>query len=78
MILGPEGIRTTYRWGMAFRPQSHYRIFCEKVNIARGGEEVIQPIDCNTVVTIDRIKHNRPCVIGPAGPGGTFAPLNMK
>lgn len=78
MTLKPEGVRAAYRWGTITHPDSHYRIYCEKVNITPAGKEVAQPVQCQEYVTLDQIRHNRPCIIGPAGPGGSFAPLNMK
>jgi hypothetical protein len=78
MILGPEGVRAAYGAGLIGRTDSHYRIYCEKVNITTSGQLATEPVLCQDYVQLDRIKHNRPCVIGPAGPGGSFAPLNMK
>jgi hypothetical protein len=76
--LNPEGIRASYGSGITFRPESHYEIFCIKRYVTKSGQTVDRPVNCGDFVELDRIKHNRACVIGPAGPGGSFAPLNMK
>ena len=69
----PGGLRVHYDWAGP-RPSFHYRIFCERQN-ERGSW---RSVDCSKVLAIEDVKHNRACVIGPAGPSAHYSPLNMK
>lgn len=78
-ILGPEGVRPRFGWGKAFRAFSHYRIYCEIVYVTHSGKEVVKPVECKKVVTLDHIKMHGHCgsTIIPGGAGGQWKPLKM-
>ena len=67
------GLRVAYDWA-GIRPSYHYRVYCQVQN--ERGNWV--KIDCSKVVMIDDVKHNWPCVSGPAGPSAKYDSLNMK
>lgn len=82
----PEGRRFWYDCASKsiIWPKAHYRIYCfaKHLTAAGGvGEEI--PLDCKEYIEILDIKHNRACVIGPAGPSKLYIkaekkPLNMN
>lgn len=75
VLIGPGGMRVRYdSAGSGLRPSAHYRVFCQVQN-ERGNWKNIA---CSKVLTLEDIKHNRGCVIGPAGPSASYNPLNMK
>lgn len=67
------GLRVGYDWAGP-RKSYHYKIFCQRMN--DRGEWM--PVDCAKVVDLYDVQHNRPCLIGPAGPSAKYAPLNMS
>ncbi len=71
----PGGMRIRYdSAGSGLYPSSHYRVFCQVQN-ERGNWINIA---CSKVLTLEVVKHNKACVIGPAGPSASYSPLNMK
>lgn len=71
--LPAKGLRIGYDWAGS-RPSYHYRIFCQLKN--EEGQWVAT--DCQKVVTIKEVLHNRPCVWGAAGARALYEPLNMR
>lgn len=71
------GNRFRYDWA-GIGAKSHYRLVVKEGIRAGGGDINWTRVNAQDKVTLENIRHNKACLIGPAGPQAKYGALNMN